>query len=323
MQWNQYTPLVPPFALTKTIIVKTGENGVFFAHGKCLNGVSIYNINKIGYDSSVNRVVNMYFRSGHDGSLYHTADSYFHMDISSYTDLRRVDTKDPVVFRMRKKGEEAFVMNNGNNGWEEVFSYSAGESGIRKGCDFPRGVVIPEKDFATPQHVDGLVELDLTSQATRDPKTGVWTYVLTATGEGGLLLHDQLLYAAPAEGYQKSLTFTAGPGEHPLNKYLYLRLRSSRIYARMKLSGMKVFRGYDGREVFLLMKQTVCMNPYGERNLEAATDLPGEVEIALEHEAWKAFRLCQLPPKPDLKQRVRDWEKKRPVLEKVKAWINR
>ncbi|MFH0778401.1 MAG: hypothetical protein V2A71_07190, partial [Candidatus Eisenbacteria bacterium] len=51
-------------------------------------------------------------------------------------------------------------------------------------------------------------------------------------------------------------------------------------------------------------------NPYGDRNLEQATDLPYEVTKQLTDEAKTSFRQNKRPSKPDLPKLVKEAKEK-------------
>ena len=66
---------------------------------------------------------------------------------------------------------------------------------------------------------------------------------------------------------------------------------------------------------------SATVNPYGERILEEATDLPGPLWNNLHDEIKAAHRRGERPEAPNLAQRVKLWEQSRPLVDKVKDWF--
>ncbi len=251
------------------------------------------------------------------------------------------DPRNPVAYRLRKKGPEAFLMKGGGG-----FSFTIDESGTYKGYDFFReGSAFPiqHEELEHPKVYGEPVTCDLRIRATFDPTSSLWTLVLApGNADGGILASKDLLYEAPATGYQPSLTILvpAMMNREPRSgdlirtpvpaRYLYLRSRKEpthSIYSRIDL-GEEIRASWapppkkgDAPVASIHLSASATFNPYGERILEEATDLPWPVARAIRGEAEEAHRRGERPEAPNLAQRVKLWEQSRPLVDKVKDWF--
>lgn len=311
---KRFSALAPPWYEQITdISLKSDKEGNFSIINEKGRDIFIANINKKGYEHSFK---------------YKTK-----MDYSYSPEMDKVfvpDPKNPVVFWMRKKGEQAFVFesNGGPN-----FSFKQEESGTQRGVDIIHGLEIKEKDLPKPTFNGDPLFCDLKAKAIFDPKTKTWTMVLTPGGsEGGILFSDKLLYEAPAEGYLPSYTIQPdafrkafgltesaervekGQAVQNPGIYLYLRSRTPGLYSRTHITHLVANKD----EIYLSGGGTV-LNPYGDRILEQATDLPGELKVQLGNEVRETCRLNPNahPPKPDLQKLIQEAEKKKSLLQRI------
>lgn len=261
----------------------------------------IAEINKIGYEFKI---------SGHKTSFdYEKGNTMVH----------KPDPRNPVVYRLRKKGEETYVIK-GDFRWQ----FDIEGPWTQFGFDFISNAVIKAKDGEIPSEViggEGLEgvrrQCDLKFRTDYDNQMKTWTVVLApGRPDGGLIVSDRLLYEAPKEGYQSSHTFVIKNGQILKDRYIYLRSRNPAIYMRLDLDDRVAA---DANHAFL--RGDLFINPYGERNLERATDLPVDVSTGLKKEIREAFARGGRPGKPDLPKLVQEWEKSRPLKEKVKEWL--
>lgn len=209
-------------------------------------------------------------------------------------DRFKPDRKEPVTFCVRRKADEpTFLIENGRfqmRAWakesSEILSYNC----------------IQEKIIAVNKTA---TIADLQLQATFDVKGSKWAVTLSPTGtNGGIIASNEWLAEAPENDYQRQYSFS--PEDHvvPVKKYLYVRSREPAIYARIEIEYINA-----NKEFFRLSGKYVT-NPYGERNLEQATDLPFEVYKKLTDEAKAAFRKDKRPEKPDLNALIKAMEGK-------------
>lgn len=219
--------------------------------------------------------------------------------------LDRLLTKtNPVVVRLRKKGEETFLVVvpaiNRENELIRVASPNSQTNGLDVFTERARRA-------AAGKYTDLIVAADF------DLASGWWRVTFSATnGTDGIVVSDDLLYEAPKEGYGKSVVRT-GP---PWPKYLYLRSRTPVIYTRLDLD-CDVWNGSTTNRL-LTINYKAWINPYGGRNLEYDQRVAQNwrVEEELTVEAKQALDAKRLPPRPDITQRIKATNER---LEKEKA----
>ena len=167
-------------------------------------------------------------------------------------------------------------------------------------------------DFISHHRLDDIKRLvfnyqpvfpDLKLKATFNTNDATWTVALSpGNTNGGIIASEQLLYEAPETGYQPQYVFTPEDDfRKPIkNPHLYLKSREPAIYTRIDIKHI-----HADKEFFQLSGETVT-NPYGDRNLEPATDLPWEVTKQLTDEVKAAFRADKRPTPPDLPKLVKE-----------------
>jgi hypothetical protein len=205
------------------------------------------------------------------------------------------DPTNPVVFHMRKMGETTFLIKESDLELE----LGVDELGKSVGVDLVSRHKI--KNLSNPIMNGERLVCDLKMAATFNETNKIWSIVLMpGDTNGGIIASDQLLYEAPQDGYQPEFAFTAEDHKLPANKYIYLRSRDPAIYTRFEIEFATV--GDD----FVRVSGNSSTNPYGERNLERATDLPYAVYNQLYDEIETAFRQNKRPIKPDLKKLINE-----------------
>lgn len=218
-------------------------------------------------------------------------------DYRKYNPNRFTPNKaNPVIFHMRKKAvNPAFLFQE----MSLKFQIPAAESGKIIGFDFvQRG---PIRDVDAPKGDDASRVTDIQIKATFDTNDATWAVVLSpGNTNGGILVSEQLLYEAPDTGYQPEYTFTPEDRKPVKAKYVYLKSRDPAIYTRLEIEHI------NANKDFFRLNGKSGTNPYGERNLEQATDLPYEVTKQLTDEAKASFRQNKRPVKPDLPKLVRE-----------------
>lgn len=246
----------------------------------------------------------------------------------------------PAVFYMRKIGEPTFLFH-GDGG----FIFSAKDSGTEQAFDVIRRDDFKGNDLKTLMLAGDPLYPDLRAKATCDPNAGVWNVELLSGKPGdGLQVLDRKLYEAPLGGYSSSFSFQIrilGPNGWPLVTipgnpsreirltydlprpdtqilYLYLRSREPALYTRLIFEYPR-----NVRPDYLPLGAKIDTNPYGERNLEQAVGLPVDVKLKIEEEIRSTFRNYGRPQKPDLPKLVREWERSRPLTEKLKDMFKR
>lgn len=216
-----------------------------------------------------------------------------------YTDKHLPDSKNPIVFHIRKK--EAVPIFLIEERYLEL-RVDAGDSGKSLGYDFIQRARI--KDV---QHTrsDANLICDLQLKATFNASSVTWIVTLfTGNTNGGIITSEQLLYEAPQDGYRLEYIFTPEDHKTPTKRYIYLRSRNPAIYSRIEIQYINA-----NKEFFRLSGKSAT-NPYGDRNFEQVTDLPWEVAKQLTDEVRTAFRQNKRPEKPDLPKLLKEAKEK-------------
>lgn len=218
------------------------------------------------------------------------------------------DPARPVVYTMRKKGQDlAFLFTEAFFDLEVPTS----RSGKAIGYDFIQRSRI--RGVANQAGEEALPVCDLRLRATFNPSNATWTVVLSpGTTNGGIIVSDQLMYEAPATGYQAEYTFVPKERQALTAKYIYVRSRDPAIYTRCELDSPNANEGF-----FRLNGNKSVTNPYGDRNFEEA-DVPYEVRKQLTAEVEAAFRQSKRPERPDLPKLVKEANEKKAKEKAVK-----
>ncbi len=145
-----------------------------------------------------------------------------------------------------------------------------------------------------PEAVDLYVEVEYSEEQN------AYTFLFrSGTDTGGMILVNEVVHEAPAEGYQDKavVTIAAGNLEDQVT-LLCTRTRDPSIYGMLKFT----FRSrFSGEEHDLRVSYAGKLNPYGERNLETESDIPPRVYTKLDRISRLAINAGKRPKKPDLK----------------------
>lgn len=201
----------------------------------------------------------------------------------------------PIVFHMRKKGESVFLLQEMYLDLETRINDSGRVSGY---------------DFIRRHRIKGMTDLiydgdplfpDLQVKAMFNTNGATWTAILSpGNTSGGILVSEHLFYEAPDTGYQPEYTFTPEDRKPVKAKYVYLKSRDPAIFTRFEIEHVSA-----NKDFFRLSGKSVT-NPYGDRNLEQATDLPYEVTKQLTDETKASFRQNKRPSKHELPKLVKE-----------------
>lgn len=218
-----------------------------------------------------------------------------------YTDCYIPDKTQPVVYQLRKKLEpEAFLFHE----TDLSLGLKTSASGWTLGYDFISRHRLDDINRLVFNYQPVFPDLKL--KATFNTNAATWTVVLSSGNtNGGIIASDQLLYEAPETGYQSEYVFTPEDHPKPVKKpHIYLKSRDPAIYTRIDINYINA-----NKEFFRLSGESVT-NPYGERNLERATDLPWAVTKQLTDEVKAAFRADKRPTPPDLPKLIKEANEK-------------
>ena len=234
--------------------------------------------------------------------------------------------KKPVVFHLRKKHTEAVYLAERQVG----ICFKDDEKWFAK--DFYNGWVATLENKNRMESGEFFGDWEVTAEKNSEKKE--WTIHIKMNGENaGIQIGDKMLYEAPADGYEKEITFTLKCQEQPfdswdkdasnaqdmhyqqLPKYLYLRLRNPGMYSRLLLD-----HAWVNKEAINL-QYYVVINPYGSRSLEpllSIYDLKGVYQVTKEEhersrelydcrkEAEKAMKEQRLAPRPPFEQWIEE-----------------
>jgi hypothetical protein len=275
---------------------QTDDAGLFSVDGKRGFNLSVTAISRDGYEYLLSQNPKDYFQ-------------YWPGLTKSF--LFVPDRNNPVVFRLRKRGETTFLIDRPQWGVQFHVNETTGSPEAR--------TQVKASDFVRVQAIRDLNRLvfngqplypDLVVMGVYNELTTSWTVVLMP-GEagGGILASEVLLYEAPAEGYRPSVQFVAEDRKPPKAQYFYLRSRDPAIYSRIEVHDVIISRP-EGRLVIGGKRAT---NPYGERVLDTVPDIPYEVTSQLQREIREAFKAGRRPVKPDLPRLIQEAKEKEAI----------
>ena len=254
--------------------LKTDKNGCF--KKKCSNAARFFaDVSKEGYEGV--------YGGGSKDFINHPLHS----------------EENPVTFVMRKRGPLTFLIISPFAGqWTEDVFRIKGTNSVSHPLDLLAWQSSRQWKDSTPANADLWIDADFDAMGQR------WniTYSIT-NGPGGIVLSDEMLYEAPAEGYAPSVSvaFTNG---YKQRKYLYVRSRTPSVYSRiMFVHGVSVGEG----GVYLNVACTAWVNPYGDRSLEfdGQSDSVFSLADSLRDEALEALAAGKYPKRPDMPERIK------------------
>lgn len=226
--------------VVKNVTVKTGSTGLFTINDI---GHSIYitSAEKDGYEFLYGRNLNQNFDYC---SIYPQA-------------VFVPDRKAPLIFYMRKmKDEPAFLIHklpferNFPPTSSPVYSLSLGGTWIDDNGQFRKDMVL---DY---------VDIKVQSRLSIDQKRFELTFI-SMDSNSGIIVKDELLYQAPAEGYEpKKIIEIKVPVRYEQKKtYVYVKARGGQMYSRIDLE-------LTVRPSNLLVGMEIWTNPNHSRNLK-------------------------------------------------------
>lgn len=173
------------------------------------------------------------------------------------------DPNQPLVFRLRKKNEPAYVIAHeysgrfATNRASYVMNLAAGAN------DYPGRL---DEDGLVRDYVPPVSHVDLTMESNFDPQTGFTIRLVPTDPAPGIMEQNQLLYTAPETGYQTNainLQFIFTAARQHQKRYYYLRGRNGQLFSRLEIE----YRPNMSAPHVLFSVKTYA-NPAGSRNLE-------------------------------------------------------
>ncbi len=194
---------------------------------------------------------------------YTPSGEYLGFVYNSYGIAHIPDPKNPVIFRLHKKGVAAELVHR-----EKLFTFSI--DGTKHSLDLLAGKKTigsnPQSDF-----VMNIVRSNKNADGRFD-----WEVVFEALGDGGFVeSNEEFMLQAPESGYQPSLRFgcrASDPGWRSEEKCkFFLRSRQGKFYTRLEAT---IIPEYNEKGAVDL---NYYLNPDGSRNLEY--DKSKEIEV--------------------------------------------
>lgn len=263
---------------SRTLDFVTDQNGLFDIKDEFGSSIYIVWIKKKGYDNS---------------ELMKSDKSFFYYRRRMEEPFEPNPDK-PVILRLRKQRDAVFCMT------ERYWKLGISNKDIRHvvGYDFIRKMKVADIQKAVfdakPLVCDLLLDVSYSS-------SGRWAIkVLPGNGQGGIQISKEKLLEAPREGYLDKIELNPDQRHLVPPSYIYLKSRSPEIYTRIELNYV------NSRADFVRLSGSVVTNPYGERNFDAALDLPFHIEKQLRTDVEQAFLKDQRPVKPDLQKLLED-----------------
>jgi hypothetical protein len=274
--------------------LKTDAQGYFKIEGESGMGVSFYGFKKKGYQYLLIGEISFNYQQNTNG-------------------IFKPDPSHPVVYKMRKKGEEAYLIRSEN---VPCFDFNVKESGAQKAYDFIMEHPIKGVDFEHPMLNGNPLTCDIKTKADYDPRTKRWKMLIwPGDPQGGILVSRNKYFVAPADGYLPSYTIEPdvfvreydlaanfNPKATPHGyAYVYVRSRTPPVYTRFTITSIRI------DEHSLEVGAVGCFtNPYGDRILEPAIDLPWEVANRLREEVRDSYINGRRPAKPELQKLIQE-----------------
>jgi len=217
------------------------------------------------------------------------------------TKCHKPDKNRPILYLIRKKESEQSVLIERNN---VSFNFKSNGSSNIRGFDFLEsqftGNISRNNNSVKSPYCD------LQAEASLNTNTATWTVTLRACGTNdGVIVSDKKLYVAPTNGYMREYSFALEDHKTPEKKFIYVSSRNGAIYTRLEIYSVGAM---DASAWITAMSTT---NPFGDPNLEPATDVPSGLIVQMRKEIRDSFRNDKRPTRPDLPRRIKTFEEKR------------
>ena len=200
--------------------------------------------------------------------------------------------ENPVITVLRKRGPLTFLIVSPSSGqWTDVIFGSDGTNSVSRPFD------LLAWDSSRKWRDSATTNADLRIDAVFDVTEQCWNVTYSITNwPGGIVLSDEILYEAPAEGYVPRVSVTCTTNGS-FRKYLYVKSRTPAVYSRVLFGHRMNFKDVP---LAFGMGCTAWVNPYGERGLEYDERIDSAFFLTdiLRKEALEAFAAGRYPEKP-------------------------
>lgn len=194
----------------------------------------------------------------------------------------------PAVITLRKRGEPTFLLRAGVDTPVWVWMYT--NTTPKAAMDLLLWAGNGEKPAIRYEDLRADIKYDWSERA--------WVVTYSAARADGILCSDLCHYEAPESGYTNTVTLTIPEDCDSLKKYFYLRSRTPQIYSRTQFNHRASH--FPGESPLLrICPVDMCVNPYGERNLEYDDrfEESWRVRAELSKEAIRAISQGRFPDK--------------------------
>lgn len=286
---THYDPVNAPrgyFSAVKTILVSTDGVGLFVVANERGSGLSVNTISKADYE---------FVRSQNKNSGF----AYIRL----YNDRHIPDKAKPVLFHLRKMGATTFLLK----GMELINSFAVRPDGKPVVVEFSN-----DRNFFAPDTAEPFPGFAVTASLDKETRDWVLTFKGKHKGDRVALL-DQIVYEAPAQGYEPSAELRVSLQENPVkgrgptyphSKEAYLVVRSEKPETYMRVA-MQI---YPREEERCDIWHDILLNPYGDKSFELASEVDEcwDIRERLRKEAIRALCNGKLPPKPDIPKLIEE-----------------
>ncbi|HPN84773.1 MAG TPA: hypothetical protein PK821_05490 [Victivallales bacterium] len=268
--------------------LKTDNNGHFVIENYMGFGLGIDEVKAKGYEYIYSSRETFFEYSPHTIEKIYVKDDFkgennkeefeeYNRCLAEKKPFFKPDKNSPVVFHLRKKGQQEFLLQGDN-------SISFSPDPIENVCyvdvvDFRGMGYHTDRDGYEGWVKEYHVDLQISAR-----KIGKKTYIvfIVSDKESGLLKLDEKLYIAPDDGYATELVIDVEtlPSEQDKQMYLYLKGRGGKIYSRIEIETDK-----PGITI-----KNIWTNPRGSKILEPLEEEPvGDVKSKLLKKILKEF----------------------------------
>lgn len=275
------------FGGIKKVNATTDATGLFVI--KDNRGRSLYldDIRKLGYEfSKVNNPQRGFKYSGAKGEKILTPQE-----------------EQPVVFRLRKKGKTT-CLSRGD------FDYQFGQDDEPCYLDIIRPAFLKKSKLRVSEAYGSKpIQTDVVLGISSDEMGQGFIATFAVTGTGGLIVSDDLLHIAPANGYTSNLVVSVSNNKD-VRKHIYVKAREGRVYGRLDVT-MNAYSNRVSHQRRINVRIELSANPYGDRNLEDDPNIPYDLKKKLIKKAEEDLREGRLPERPDLQKLIKAEEAKK------------
>jgi len=271
--------------IVKSEWIKSGNDGCF--RWTVVKGFapSIQQLRKTGYDFTRDQT------------------PYFNPRIGGDLMINSTSKGKPLLLYLRKKGDTTFLLERDTMRLDiKLDGASAHFADILPPPDQY------ELDMMAATKRQGTRQIGFDAKVEYLTNDVAYRLTFIAPEGGAVLLSDKILREAPEQGYESNVTVTISSKGNEKRLFLvkkpmwlFIRTAEPTVYARLAV---------DFDAVTPSIRFNTAINPYGERNFEAETELDYKGRKQLETDGRINMRQNKRPSKPDLPKLVKEAKEK-------------